>query len=75
MEPVSLRSRLLAPTVTPKDPEGTSHLCVTTFQVDRSNRESSKVTVVELPGARYTLSKPRRTYGGSFADAGNVMYS
>ena len=73
--PLSLMSRLLAPTERPVTPEAICQLCEGTSQTEKSYRESSKVTVLDSPGWRKTASKPLRFIGACFADAGGEVYS
>ncbi len=72
-DPLSLRSRLLAPTEMPVAPDGICQLCETTSQTEKSKRESVIVTVVDSPGARKMLSKPFKLNGAVFADAGGEV--
>ncbi len=75
MEPLSFRFLLLEPTERPVTPVAMSQRCATTFQTEKSYRESWKVTVFVSPGLRYTESKPLRLNGAWFAEAGGDVYS
>lgn len=73
--PDSLKSLLLAPTENAILPAGLAHPCATTSHTLRSYRESVIVTVFFSPLHRNTSANPRRTDGGSPADAGWCTYS
>lgn len=75
MESLSLKSRLLAPMEMPVSPLGICQLCETTSQIEKSYLESLKLTVVDWPGARNTLSNPFRLKGADLADAGGDKYN
>lgn len=56
--PFSSNCLLDGPTMTPIAPFGTSHLCVTMSQIDTSYLDKWKLTRLDSPVARYTLSNP-----------------
>lgn len=72
IEPFRRKSRLLAPTEMPVTPEGICQLWETTSQTANEYRERSKLTVVDAPAGRKTLSKPFRLNGADCAEAGGL---
>lgn len=75
IDPLSLRSLLLAPTEMPVAPDGICQLCETTSHTEKSRRERLNETVVDWPGARKMLSNPLRLNGADFAEAGGEVYN
>ena len=59
----------------PVAPAGICQLCDTTSQTANAYRDSAKLTVVDAPAGRNTLSKPFRLNGALFAEAGGDVYN